>query len=91
MKIRNGFVSNSSSSSFVVSLDKISDKDMAILMSYSSEISADEVNRAWTDSWSITVDTQRGVIRGYTTMDNGDLDEFLKSRGVDVDLFIWEN
>jgi hypothetical protein len=91
MKIRIGFVSNSSSASFVVSLDKITEKDMGILMSYPQEISAAEVNRAWPDSWSITVDTQRGVIRGYTTMDNGDLSEFLNRRGVDVSLFIWDS
>lgn len=93
MKIRTGFVSNSSSASFVVNIDKINAKDALRLMEYNSadSITFSATPREWKDSWSMTVDYDRGVIRGFTSMDNGDLGEYMFKHGIDEDLFVWEN
>lgn len=95
MKIRTGFVSNSSSASFVVALDKITAADALKLMAYTHngrEVLGhiDGASREWVDSWSIDPDYHRGVIRGWTSMDNGDLSEYLEKVGVDTSLFTWE-
>lgn len=76
MKIRSGFVSNSSSSSFVVALTVLSEDEKQKILDYvpfSNDESADE----YRDHWSIRVDKERGVIYGFTTMDNGDLSKYL--------------
>lgn len=88
MKIRIGFVSNSSSSSFVVSLDKISAKDALRLMAY-REQPEDASGQTCNDSWSMTVNYDRGVIIGFASMDNGDLGEYLTKYGVNASIFIW--
>jgi len=89
MKIRIGFVSNSSSASFVVSLDKISAKDALRLMAY-REQPEDTSGRTWKDHWNMTVDYDRGVIIGFASMDNEDLGEYLTKHGVDASIFIWD-
>lgn len=76
MKIRNGFVSNSSSSSFVVALSVLSEDEKQKILDYvpfSNDESVDEHR----DHWSIRVDKKRGVLCGFTTMDNGDLSKYL--------------
>lgn len=88
MKIRTGFVSNSSSASFVVSLDKISAKDALRLMAY-REQPADVSGLTCNDHWSMTVDYDRGVITGFASMDNGDIGNYLTKHGVEASLFIW--
>jgi hypothetical protein len=71
MKTRNGFVSNSSSSSFVVALSALSKPEVNALMDYFSS----EDN---TDGWSASIDEYRGIIEGSTCMDNGAFEEFLE-------------
>ena len=89
MKIRSGFVSNSSSSSFVVSLSVISASDLQKLLQYSD---VEEVpRRGWRDSWSIEVNEEKGIVRGWTSMDNGDLDEYLKANGIDDSVFTYDH
>jgi len=82
MKIRNGFVSNSSSSSFVVSLNKISERDLKLLLSYTTLPDS--------DYWSISVDEQRGFVRGFTIMDNSDLSDYMREKEIDCSLFEWD-
>lgn len=69
MKIRNGFVSNSSSSSFVISCSKLSDTEKYFLLSYGEN---EEAN----DDWHI-YENDKNEIVGFTIMDNGALEEFL--------------
>ena len=70
MKRRTGFVSNSSSASFVVALSVLSDLEKEKILGYTSD---DE----FTDSWSIVLEEPKGIIRGFTIIDNGDLMRYL--------------
>lgn len=76
MKIRNGFVSNSSSSSFVVALSVLNEDEKNKILSY-AQFSNNESTDEYRDHWSIRVDETRGVMYGFTTMDNGDLSKYL--------------
>jgi hypothetical protein len=89
MKIRSGFVSNSSSSSFVVSLKDISARDFKHILEYRSDVSGEDAERM--DYWSFTVDDEKEILRGFTTMDNGDLEEYLKEKDISDEKFIYEN
>lgn len=71
MKIRSGFVSNSSSASFVANLDRLTEDQVDIILAYDGE-----------DGWSFSVDADKGLITGYTIMDNGDLEEYLEKNGI---------
>jgi hypothetical protein len=89
VKLRTGFVSNSSSSSFVVSLDKLSAAELKRLIKYQDVdgVPADE----YRDSWQIIVDEDKGVVQGWTNMDNGDLDEYLKKQHIDDNSFVYNS
>jgi hypothetical protein len=81
MKIRNGFVSNSSSSSFVINLDDISAKQLHLIR--------DHYLKAGDDSWIIKVNENN--IHGYTDMNNFDMDEYLREVvKVPDELIEWE-
>lgn len=71
MKLRKGFVSNSSSASFVASLAKLSEEDQRIL-----ERACDSCG------WSFDIDEEAGLITGWTSMDNGELTEYLENEGL---------
>lgn len=64
MKIRHGFVSNSSSSSFVVDLDDISASQLRYILEL-----GDTAIGPYADSWSMHVEDKK--LHGYTSMDNG--------------------
>ncbi len=70
MKIRNGFVSNSSSSSFVIAKQALTQEKITKLLEYSNS----EDNY---DGWSIK--EGKFFIKGYTIMDNGTIYDFIKS------------
>lgn len=82
MKIRNGFVSNSSSSSFVVNGNDLSFSASQALLNYNSR--KDEI---LTDYWDIT--DSGDCIRGHTNMDNGDLDTYCETMKIDMSKFNW--
>ena len=86
MKIRNGFISNSSSSSFIVSLKDISVNELNKIMEYSDSSDAE-----LRDTWHITVDASAGILRGFTSMDNDDFDSYLKNNNIDTSKFKREN
>lgn len=81
MKIRSGFVSNSSSSSFVVSLRKLSPEQLGKILNHTEW--GEKLGVEYSDSreaWDITV--EKGVLHGNTSMDNFDMRKFLEKLGV---------
>ena len=80
MKVRSGFVSNSSSSSFIVKLKYISD--------YALEKMLEEAlfNQNEYDAWSF--EQEDGYLIGRTDMDNFDAISSLVNYGVPRDVFV---
>jgi len=91
MKIRNGFVSNSSSSSFIVKKSKITDVqrnliDNAIIVC--EKLGWGDINNSGeTTDWSITDYDDEDYIKFSTWMDNFDMCEFLIRIGLNEDDF----
>ena len=80
MKTRNGFVSNSSSSSFIIPLDMLSGGKIDSIYNHIEEASKHASYYGFSDvgdydMWSITQD--EFYIQGYTQMDNFDMHTFL--------------
>jgi len=100
MKIRNGFVSNSSSSSFCINknlltqqqIDQIVDHiDTAVeIENYpSKEHTMDNEGKfGWLDEWKIHVSSDE--IKGSTSMDNFNMLEFLLAIGVPSDIIDYD-
>ncbi len=82
MKIRTGFVSNSSSSSFSIQLDDLSARQLQKIQDHHKEISEDSMDNAW----AITVGS---VVHGSTFMDNFDMRDYLENIGIDMDKVEW--
>ena len=72
MKIRSGFVSNSSSSSFILNKEHMTEEQITAVLHYHRFIDDDEDF----DGWVVTEEEE--YIRGYTIMDNGYMDEYFK-------------
>ncbi len=84
MKIRKGFVSNSSSSSFVISLNNITATQLKMIEDHYkiSELLDDG------DRW--TINSNGSVVTGYTWMDNFDMCSFLADVvGVSDEFISW--
>ena len=78
MKIRNGFVSNSSSSSFVIPKDKLTEEQIQLIFDHSHEAEkhAEYFDFGNSDDyWSIS--ESEYYISGYCIMDNFDMYEYL--------------
>ena len=81
MKIRTGFVSNSSSSSFVVRKEHLKPDD--IIAIYEHEKVAEK------DAWSITETSDE--IHGFTVIDNFSIIQYLREKGVNLKYFHFDN
>jgi hypothetical protein len=96
MKIRSGFVSNSSSSSFVIDKYNLSQRQIDRITNHIEEskgMTARDEEWGWCnnegDAWEITVDDE--AVRGSTFMDSFDMQDFLRQIGVDDDDIIWHD
>lgn len=92
MKIRIGFVSNSSSASFVIDLSSIeNEKKKAKIIKNIQSCKYDD-QESWVsdfDHWSVNVDGD--TIDGFTTMDNYDFSEYILKVFEDVfDENVWK-
>ncbi len=87
MKIRQGFVSNSSSSSFAISLNDITAMQLVMIEKH-SEIARTIGGYDDDEPWMI--DVEGGEVRGHTFMDNFDMYHYLTTVvGVSEDIIKW--
>jgi len=88
MKIRIGFVSNSSSSSFTISKDDLTELQIALIKNHSEE--GAKYGIAYPeDAWNISeTDTD---VEGYTSMDNFNMEGFMKRIGINTDKADWSH
>lgn len=77
MKIRQGFVSNSSSSSFVIKKKYLTKEQIEKIKNHISEAGKEKYDDYdfIFDAWDITETLKK--IKGYTYMDNFNMEEFL--------------
>jgi cytochrome oxidase assembly protein ShyY1 len=80
MKIRTGFVSNSSSSSFVIMKSDITDYQEIMVKNYQKFAPLFGCDEYIDDTWFI--DDHEDRIELETSMDNFDMDEYLDKIGV---------
>ena len=87
MKIRNGFVSNSSSASFIINKYDISAKQLDQIIDHAEECEKYHMHCGDSDAWSI--DSSGHVVEGKTWMDNFDMAEFFRHIGINPDVVRW--
>jgi len=78
MKIRTDFITNSSSSSFIIMKDEITAKELDLIKKY---IYSEEN----TDGWSLKEYPE--TFNGFTIMDNGAFWEFIRTHNIREDIF----
>jgi len=91
MKIRTGFVSNSSSSSFMIDKYYLSQEQIDKIKNHlevSKGMNEDFYNKDAYDAWDITEEGK--YIKGFTSMDNFDMFFFLEKIGIDEKNVEWD-
>ena len=82
MKARNGFVSNSSSSSFIINIGDLSAQQLYQILQNKEMEECDDYDR-----WSIEADEL--TVRGSTSMDNYSMQDYLHRIGINMDKVRW--
>lgn len=88
MKVRAGFVSNSSSSSFVVRREDINAKQLYQIIHHEELAESFGLYCSDGSSWSIEDDLSE-VVKGSTWMDNFNMRAFMDCIGIDMDKVKW--
>ena len=92
MKLRIGFVTNSSSSSFTIAKSDLTDEQIEKIKNHikvAKELEMDSSYYDEWDRWSIAETDQS--IRGFTIMDNFNMRKFLRLIGVVREDVEWED
>lgn len=88
MKVRIGFVSNSSSASFVLPRAQITDEQWEKLRDHQRVGEELGIPYAATDWWTLNVEDGINIF-GHTPMTNFDMLKFMVLIGIDVDKIRW--
>jgi len=89
MKVRNDFVTNSSSSSFIISKRNLTEAQIeAIHRHWELATKMGMVDTKWDTPWSIEENDQ--FITGYVFMDNFSMNDFLKRINVNENYVTWD-
>lgn len=92
MKLRAGFVTNSSSSSFIVSKKDLTPEQHDHIINHIEYAKLKKFDVGYTkkeDAWMI--EENDNIMRLYTYMDNFDMEEFLKLIGLSETQFRWKD
>ena len=92
MKLRQGFVSNSSSSSFWIKLDELTGKQIRRIKNHAAKMREVDphIPPHQVDDYAWDIEMDEDFIGGQTWMDNFDMHFFLTERlGVAEDLIKW--
>ena len=91
MKLRSGFVSNSSSSSFVIRLDDLTIKQLNFI--HSHKIKGNKIlgegNNPVNDMDVWSIEENEVCVRGHTWLDNFSMRSYLRLIGVSSDVIEW--
>jgi hypothetical protein len=86
MKIRQDFVTNSSSSSFIIAKSALTSEQIKMIHNH-DEIGEELGLYCYDEPWAITETAH--FIKGSTGMDNFDMSEFFEKIGIDNNLIEW--
>ena len=89
MKLRFGFVSNSSSSSFCINLNHLNAEQLWKILYHRDTAKELEIEYAECNNWVVEV-THEGYVKGYTDMDNLRMEDLFEKLGVPMDKVVWD-
>jgi hypothetical protein len=90
MKKRNGFVSNSSSASFVVAINDLTETQVALIKEHMAVGAILNMHGTASDYNEWRVSEEDDNLTGRTMMDNFDMEEFMRKIGVDMEKVDWD-